>query len=454
MKPISLEYLRERIRSVHPRTRKAQLNTAIGLVVKGGGMLISLLLVPLTIDYLSKDTYGTWLTISSIVTMIALFDIGIGNGLRNRFSEAVSSHDTILARAYVSTAYLIFGILQSVFVVLFLLLFKYVPWSRILNTAVSNNQLQLVILITAVAVSIKLVFDILSYVLFALQESGRASLISFLSNALILVGTYSLTRFTNSNLIYLGLVTAISPILVLLISSIALYRDRLSVYRPALKFANMKYAKNLLSLGYKFFVIQMAVIVLFYSDNLIITQLFGPSEVTTYNVAFRYFNAATTLFTIVVTPYWSAFTEASAKKDVKWMQQAYGYLQRVWLGFCVIIIAMVVIAEPFYSVWVGNRVTIPVSLNLVMGLSVVIICWNTSTVSVINGLGKVKLQLFCSIFAALINVPLAIYLGRELGLGTTGVMLSTCLSLLPASFTGTIQAKRLINGKAYGIWAR
>jgi hypothetical protein len=56
MKTVSLNYLRGRIQNAHPRTRKAGLNTVLGLVIKGGGMLISLLLVPLTIDYLSKDT--------------------------------------------------------------------------------------------------------------------------------------------------------------------------------------------------------------------------------------------------------------------------------------------------------------------------------------------------------------------------------------------------------------
>src|SRR5919202_3982979 len=116
MKVATLEGLKDRFRNAHPRTRKAQLNTFIGLLIKGGGMLTSLMLVPLTIDYLSKDAYGTWLTISSIVTMIAFFDIGIGNGLRNKLSEALSNRNIILARTYISTAYLVFGLLQLAFI--------------------------------------------------------------------------------------------------------------------------------------------------------------------------------------------------------------------------------------------------------------------------------------------------------------------------------------------------
>lgn len=452
MKTASLDSLRERIRNAHPRTRKAQINTAFGLVIKGGGMLISLLLVPMTIDYLSKDTYGTWLTISSIVTMIAFFDIGIGNGLRNKLTEALSKQDLLLARTYISTAYVIFGLMQTAFVLLFTVLFRSVPWQRLLNTTIDESQLQVVVLIMAVAIAIKLMLDVLSYVLFALQESGRVSLISFLSNVLTLCATYALTLLSRGNLLYLGAITAISPLLVLLISSFVLYRSHLKTYRPAFRLVDLKYARNLLSLGYKFFFIQMTVIVLVYTDNLIITQLFGPSEVTTYNVAFRYFNAISTLFAIVITPYWSAFTEAFIKRDTDWMKRTYNYLQKLWLGLVVAVLLMILIADPVYFLWIGNRVKVPYTLNICMGLFIIISGWNSITTSVINGLGKVRLQLYYSILSAAINLPLAILFGRILNMGSAGVILATSTSLLIGSVLGTLQARRLISGTAKGIW--
>ena len=452
MKTISLDYWRERIRNTHPRTRKAQLNTLFGLIVKGGGMVISLLLVPLTIDYLSKDTYGTWLTISSIITMLTFLDIGIGNGLRNKFSEAVSNQDTALARAYVSTAYLIFGAIQLAIVLVFLIVLRYIPWQQIFNTTIGIEQLQIVVALTVVAMAFKLVLDILSYVLFALQEPSQVSLLTFLSNVLILIGTYALSHFTSGNLIYLAVVTALSPIVVLLIGGFVLYRNRLRMYRPAFHLANLKHAKGLLSLGYKFFFIQMAVIVLFYTDNLIITQLFGPAAVTTYNVAFRYFNAANTLFMIAVTPYWSAFTEASVKGDTIWMKQTYYYLQKLWVGLVAAVILMVLVSDLAYSAWVGNRVAIPMQLSICMGLFIMVTCWNNIMAAVVNGLGKVKLQLYFSAFAAIINVPLAILLGQTLGMGSAGVILATSLSLSICSVLCGLQARKLISGTARGIW--
>ena len=154
MKTVTVKQIQERVRNTHPRTRKAHLNTAIGLGIKGGGMVISLVLVPMTIDYLSTDTYGTWLTISSAVAMMAFFDIGVGNGLRNKLSEAIAQHDTVLARSYVSTAYAVFGAIQVVIVGVFLLAASYVPWQRILNTNIDTSQLQVVMLLTVVGIAI------------------------------------------------------------------------------------------------------------------------------------------------------------------------------------------------------------------------------------------------------------------------------------------------------------
>lgn len=453
MKTISINYLRERIKNAHPRTRKAQLNTLLGLIIKGGGMLISLLLVPLTIDYLSNDTYGTWLTISSVVTMLTFLDIGIGNGLRNKFSEAIANEDTMLARAYVSTSYTVFGAVQILFIFAFLLILRFIPLQRMFNTQIDIQQLQTVLLLTVIAMVIKLVLDILSYILFALQESSRASLMTFLSNALILIGTFVLTRFTTGNLVYLAAVTAFSPIVVLFIGGIVLYAGRLKKYRPSFRLANLKYTKSLLSLGYKFFIIQIAVVVIFYTDNIIITQLFGASEVTTYNVAFRYFNAASTIFAIAITPYWSAFTEAYTKGDTTWMEQSYLYLKKLWVGITLVIILMIVMADIMYKFWIADRVHVPLDLSIFMGLSVIITCWNNVTVSVINGTGKIKMQFYFAIIAALINVPLAIFFSKYFHLGSTGVIIATCVSLLIGSFLGAVQARKIINNKASGLWA-
>jgi O-antigen/teichoic acid export membrane protein len=85
------------------RSVKAKKNILASFLVKGFNIAVGFLLVPLTIDYIDKSLYGIWLTLSSIVTWFRFFDVGLGNGLKNKFAEALAKGDRHLARVYVST---------------------------------------------------------------------------------------------------------------------------------------------------------------------------------------------------------------------------------------------------------------------------------------------------------------------------------------------------------------
>lgn len=55
-----------------------------------------------------------------------------------------------------------------------------------------------------------------------------------------------------------------------------------------------------MSLGLKFFIIQVATILIFQTSNIIITQTLGPESVTVYNIAYKYFFALGMLFMIIL----------------------------------------------------------------------------------------------------------------------------------------------------------
>ncbi len=81
-------------------------------------MIISFMLVPLTIGYVSSDLYGVWLTLSSILTWLTFLDIGFSQGLKNKLAEAIAQTDWGKGKSLVSTTYflmiLIFASLYSI----------------------------------------------------------------------------------------------------------------------------------------------------------------------------------------------------------------------------------------------------------------------------------------------------------------------------------------------------
>jgi len=132
----------------HPRSVKAKKNIIATFGLKGSSILISFLLVPLTLNYLDTTKYGIWLTIISIVGWFGFFDIGLGNGLRNKLAEALAVKDYELARCYVSTTYFVLTAIIGIVYILFLFVNHWINWAVILNTAPNlEDRLRVIVLV-------------------------------------------------------------------------------------------------------------------------------------------------------------------------------------------------------------------------------------------------------------------------------------------------------------------
>ena len=86
------------------RSINVKKNVLGSIIIKGVSMIISFMLVPLTIGYVSSDLYGVWLTLSSILTWLTFLDIGFSQGLKNKLAEAIAQTDWGKGKSLVSNA--------------------------------------------------------------------------------------------------------------------------------------------------------------------------------------------------------------------------------------------------------------------------------------------------------------------------------------------------------------
>ena len=127
------EFVRGWLTRGHERSLEAKKNILASFVIKGFSISISLLMVPLTINYVNPTQYGIWLTLSSIVAWFSFFDVGFGNGLRNRFAEAKALGNLEKARTYVSTTYAVLTMIFSGVWLIFVAGNQFIDWSKVLN---------------------------------------------------------------------------------------------------------------------------------------------------------------------------------------------------------------------------------------------------------------------------------------------------------------------------------
>lgn len=425
------------------RSSRAVKNVFASMFFRGGSILISLLLVPLTLSYLNQYEYGIWLTLSSVLTWVYVLDIGLGNGLRNKLSEALALDDKALAKTYVSTTFFALLFIIIGIYLLFAILQHWLDWSAILNVDPSKvGDLNSIVNIVFAFFCCNFVFKIVGNIYMAYQLSAINDLFTLLGNLLSIVLIYLCTIWTSGSLAKVAYIFSGAPVVVLLIAFPVTFL-RYKEIAPSFSFVRLKYLKELMSLGGQFFIIQIACIILFMTSNLIISRLFGPEEVTPYNIAFKYFSLVTIGFTIIVTPIWSAITEAYTLGDMAWIRNITKKLLWIWLASVGITLIMLLCASPIYTWWVGEEIEIPFTLSLICGIYVCISNWNNVFSYIINGIGKIRLQLYSSVIASLLFIPLALILGRTWGIpGVVGAM-CVCLLfstvLLPVQFVYIIK---------------
>jgi len=437
----------------HSRTILAKKNIAASFLIKGGSILIGLLLVPMTINYINSTQYGIWLTLSSIISWFSFFDIGLGNGLKNKLAETNALGQNEKGQIYISTTYAILTIISLIIFLLFFCINPFLNWAGILNTKNYTGQsLNLVALTIFGFFCVSFVIQLINTILTANHKPAKSSLIGLIGSFLSLIIIFIFTKSTEASLIKLVLVLAGVPLLTQLIASIWLFKSSLAILSPKFKLIDFKYAKDLLSVGGVFFIIQIGALVLFQTDNIVITQLFGPKEVTTFNIAYKLFSVIIMIFTIIMTPFWSSYTDAYAKNDLEWVRNIIDKMQKYWfilIGITICVLAM----SPFvFKLWLGDSIKIPFYLSIAFTVYVTAFTWQTIHVFLLNGIGKIRLQFYLVIISAIVNLPLSIILGKWYGL--VGIITANTIVFIFMGILFSIQVGKILNHKATGIWGK
>jgi O-antigen/teichoic acid export membrane protein len=242
------------------------------------------------------------------------------------------------------------------------------------------------------------------------------------------------------------------PVIIMMILNLIAFNGRYKEYRPKLSLYKKQYLQEITVLGFRFFILQIGALVMFSTDNLIITQLFGPDEVVPYNIAFKYFSVMTIGYGILLAPFWSAFTEAYANKDMLWIRKSVSTIQRIWLLVPLGLLIMILASDWFYKLWLAGSVRIELGLTLSMALYAALITYNMLYVTFINGVGKIHIQVLVSVIVMIFNIPISVYLAEYIGIGSTGVILGTVICILVPLFLWRIQYYKIINETAKGLW--
>lgn len=426
-------------------------NVVASFVIKGVGILTSLLLVPLTIGYVSPELYGVWLTLSSILTWVGFMDIGFSQGLKNKLTEAIALGEWERGRSLVSTTYFMMLIITVPLCVILEIIVPHVNWVGLLNVnPIYLDEIIEAMYVCIVFVCLQMYVKVFNSVVAAFQKVALSESFGVIGNVISLFLIVILKRICPPSLVVLACTLAAMPILVTIIASLIFYSGKFKPIAPKFSSIRFDYIKDLFGLGYKFFIINIQVLVLFQSTNVLISYVSSPLEVTNYNVAYRLLNCGMMLYTMITAPLWPAYADAYTKGDYDWMKAMRRKMERVLLLSMVACAIITLLSPIIYKLWIGDQVSVPFTMTLLVAIYVSVYCWMNLNGTLVVGMGKIQVETIIVLVGMLLHIPVSLFLGKYIG--AYGVIASLIIINLFYAVVMNHQVSILLNKTAKGIW--
>jgi len=418
------------------RHRHIAWTTVTAAAAKGAALAAMLISVPLTLRYLGPERFGLWMTVAAVIAMLGFADFGLGNGIMNAVSHASGRNDYRSIHQSVSNGIIMLTSIGALILVIFLAAYPHIPWPAVFNveTGVAALESGPVVLILLICFIATLPLGATHKIQLGLQQGYWGNLWEAVGSVVGLVGIVIATLL-EAGLPWIALSMAGAPVVFRAINTVVFFGRQETALRPQVALFDFSAIRRLVHTGFLFFVLQLAVIVGFQSDNIIIARIMGAEAVAGYDVALKLSTLPAMLIGLVVVAQWPAYGEALTRGDSGWIRRTFIRTLRLSLIFAVpFALILLIWGNTLIRIWAGPEV-VP-STELLVGITVwsVLLVLGNVTAALLNGLHIVKFQAINALLMATANILISIYLVGKIGvagaiLGTISAY--TVFTLLP-----------------------
>ena len=435
------------------RSKLLYKNIIASIAIKGYAAIISLMLVPLTLNCLGTLKNGVWLTISSILLWIDQMDIGLGNGLRNRLAIHIAHQEIKEARQTISsTIAMLTCIVFPLLIVLLLLAWNADVYGFLNVLPEEIPELRLAILYAIIFVCLTFVMKFIGNFYMGMQLPAISNLLISLGQTIILIVTWVLYVNGKATFLSIAIANTASPLLIYFLAYTYTFYIRFPKLRPSFHLINLKSALELGNLGLKFFWIQIASVIQFLTTNLLISKFYTPALVTPYQIAYRYISLSMIVFTIICMPFWNATTDAYERNDIEWIRKANQKMNWMIAGITVLLLCMIIVSPWVYQIWIGDACQVPIGMTIMVALYNFLLIISMRYSYFLNGIGALRLQTYMTVMT-IIFIP-SVYLVCTQTNNILWLIAVMCICVTPSFIVNMIQFHKLLNGTATGIWKK
>lgn len=410
------------------RNRVAILSMIANAGSKGAAMMLVMAGITWTLPYLGQERFGAWMTIFSVATVLSFLDFGVGNALTNHVAQSASfGRDKV--RSAITGGLLIVAIIAFVVFCFFNLIHPLIPWGALFKTESAG-------LLREIESASRWFYLLFSTLLFSnaaikvfagLQRAHFANTLQMVMYMMSIVGLFFASHNEAGISILLSL--TLSPVGITgMLLSIVLYRE------GYLSFGGVQQAiqdnlTSVLSVGGLFFILQIASIIGWGVDSMIISATLGLAAVAPFVIAQRIFQFVSQPFAILNAPFWPAYADAKFKGNIQYINQLFrrSFFSSL-LGGTVGIVFMALIGPWLVGFLSNQEIVIDPIFIWLFALWVLFEITGNSISIYLNGTGKVKIQVLLSLIFVAIVVPFKLLASEQYGLN--GLMIANISTYL------------------------
>ncbi|MBE7027142.1 MAG: hypothetical protein E7410_06260 [Ruminococcaceae bacterium] len=412
------------------------INVFAAFIIKGGGLVVSLLSTPAFIKYFNNDAVlGVWYTILSVITWIMNFDLGIGNGLRNHLAASITKKDEKKSKELISTSYISFGLLVFVLGVIGYFLARFIDWNSFFNISielVSPASMLTVVRCVFLGIMIQFFLRLINSVLYAMQKSALINATSFIISILqLLFVLIAPSKSAEENLILLSYAYIFINSLPYAIITVVLFAGRFKSICPSFDSFKKSAFKMVMGVGGTIFVCQILYMIIINTNNFFISHYTNTENVVEYEVFNRLFSLVGTITALIMSPLWSMITRAITEKDYDWVNKLYKKIMILVFATSAFEFIAIPFIKPIIKIWLGENAVQINYLNLIIfAIWGSIFTWHNALSTFACGMSKMKTQTICYIVGVVVKL-IFLYLVYKVTDQWVYVIISNIIILLP-----------------------
>ncbi len=415
------------------RNRRAVASSIAGLALRGSAFVVVLVSVPLTLGLLGPVRFGMWMTIASVVALLGATDLGIGNGVLNSISRAYGDGDRQAARQYLTSGLATLTAVALALGFAFVIVYPIVPWAAIYNVAADPLAASEAGPATAALVAtflIGLPLSLAGQARAAFQEGFVQSAFAGFGNLLTVILLLAAVA-AGASLPALVLAMASGPLMAGLVNLVVLVRHQRPWLAPRRVDVTTGAMRSVIGVGLAFMALQIAYVVGFSTDRLVIAHVVGPAAVADYSIVYRLFSIPAGLAVIALVPLWPAYREAISRHDIAWVRHTLRRSMSVTIVVIVpVTVALAMWGPAIVEAWTDQGVAPAPGLYLGLGAFTITLAIVNAFLVFLNGAQVMRFLISTWSLMALLNLALSIYLTSRVGVA--GVAIGSTIAIIVA----------------------